>query len=145
MRESIGGAWIFSIVITFIVLFSSYLAISINYSKAFKVKNSIVNMIEQNEGIDTDKIEAYLNAAGYYSYGVCPRNEDGREWHAESANTSSTKYRYCWSTTSSEAGGLKKNYYQIIVFFKVDLPVIGDLLTFRITGETKAVYFAKDN
>lgn len=31
--------------------FSAYLAVSINYTKAFKAKNKIINIIEQNEGM----------------------------------------------------------------------------------------------
>ena len=64
MREAIGGTWLFTIVIVFIVLFSSYLAISVNYSKAFKVKNGIVDLIEQNEGLSSEtqtQISNYLD------------------------------------------------------------------------------------
>ena len=50
MRESIGGLWLFSIVVTFIVLFVSFLAYSISYTRAFKVKNEIINYIERAEG-----------------------------------------------------------------------------------------------
>ena len=42
MREAIGGTWIFGLVIVFIVLFTSYLALSVNYSKAFKAHRNIV-------------------------------------------------------------------------------------------------------
>ena len=56
MREAIGGTWIFSIVIVFIVLFTSFLAISVNYSKAFRVKNGIINIIEKT-GYTLDKVE----------------------------------------------------------------------------------------
>ena len=35
MREAIGGTWLFGLVLTFIVFFASFLAVSINYSKAF--------------------------------------------------------------------------------------------------------------
>ena len=52
MRESIGGAWLVGIVITFVVLFTSYLALSVNYSKAFKVKNDIISLIEENPQIE---------------------------------------------------------------------------------------------
>ena len=45
MREAIGGTWLFGLVITFIVFFASFLAVSINYSKAFNVKNNIVDII----------------------------------------------------------------------------------------------------
>ena len=45
MREAIGGTWLFGLVITFIVFFASFLAVSINYSKAFNVKNNVVDLI----------------------------------------------------------------------------------------------------
>ena len=50
MKESIGGTWLLGFVLVFIVIFSAYLAVSINYTKAFKVKNRIINIIEENEG-----------------------------------------------------------------------------------------------
>ena len=51
MREAFGGSWLLGFVALFIVLFSAYLAVSINYTKAFKAKNKIINIIEQNEGM----------------------------------------------------------------------------------------------
>ena len=52
MRESIGGTWLFGIVIVFIALFSAFLAYSISYTRAFNVKNEIINYIERNEGYE---------------------------------------------------------------------------------------------
>ncbi len=52
MRESIGGAWLFGVVIVFIALFSAFLAYSISYTRAFNVKNEIINYIERNEGYE---------------------------------------------------------------------------------------------
>ena len=45
MRESMGGTWLFGIVIVFIALFASFLAYSISYTRAFNVKNEIINYI----------------------------------------------------------------------------------------------------
>lgn len=50
MREAIGGTWLFSIVITFIALFASFLSYSISYTRAFNMKSEILNIIERNEG-----------------------------------------------------------------------------------------------
>ncbi len=50
MREAIGGTWLFGIVILFIALFASFLAYSISYTRAFNIKNEIINLIERNEG-----------------------------------------------------------------------------------------------
>lgn len=50
MRESIGGTWLFGIVITFIALFSAFLSYAISYTKAFNLKGEILNLIERSEG-----------------------------------------------------------------------------------------------
>lgn len=162
MRESIGGTWIFSLVIIFIVLFTGYLAVSINYSRAFKVKNSIIEIIEKNEGLskDTrDKISEYLNGASYFVYGSCKCNGENKDKDCEqgydNVNSQSKKYRYCIKTlsygvdngdnNSDTSTAIPYNRYYIRVFFRLDLPILGDILTFPVTGETKAVYFANDN
>ncbi len=144
MRESIGGTWIFSLVIVFIVLFTGYLAVSVNYSRAFKVKNGIISIIEQDEGHNLtaqEDITAYLNSSSYFVYGTCGSNEQG----FGKANAQSSKYRYCISKVVNNDTTIPSTRYYVKVFFRLDLPVLGDILTFPITGETKAVYFAKDN
>lgn len=143
MREAIGGTWIFTIVIVFIVLFSGYLAISVNYSKAFKVKNQILTIIEQKEGLDKNaqsEIETYLNGVGYAVYGKCDKTETGMV-----QNTNHTGYKYCVSKRKSGSGTLERTYYRVRVWFRLDLPIFGNLFTFPVTGETKAVYYANDD
>lgn len=150
MREAIGGTWLFTIVIVFIVLFSSYLAISVNYSKAFKVKNGIVDLIEQNEGLSSETqtlISNYLDKTGYFVYGEC--NSKAGEKGYES-NSAGNNYKYCIVKTNAAneelvAGStVEKAYYKVKVFFRLDLPVLGDIFTFPVTGQTKAIYYAKD-
>ena len=62
MRESIGGTWLFGIVITFIALFAAFLSYAISYTKAFNLKSEILNMIERAEGW-TDSDEDVTNLA----------------------------------------------------------------------------------
>ena len=57
MRESIGGTWLFGIVITFIALFSAFLSYAISYTKAFNLKSEILNMIERSEGWTESEID----------------------------------------------------------------------------------------
>lgn len=152
MREAIGGTWIFSIVIVFIVLFTSFLAISVNYSKAFKVKNGIVNIIEKREGISdatVDEISDYLNSVGYLVYSSCPdyvASQSNESAHGfEASNTNSRKFKYCIAKTEDTNGNIKKTYYKVTVFFRVDLPIMGEIFTFPVTGETKPIYFPKND
>ena len=75
MREAIGGTWLFGLVITFIVFFASFLAVSINYSKAFNVKNEVVNIVskyECNNCNSRNAIRKYLRYQGYMVTGTCP-------------------------------------------------------------------------
>lgn len=153
MRESIGGTWIVGIVIVFIVIFTSYLALSVNYSKAFKVKNGIIEIIEENEGL-TDKAQSqivnYLNLAGYYVYGNCnkvdPEYTDGElngVLTGYEKQGSSNRYKYCVYERTINNDTLERKYYRVTVFFKFDIPLLDNIFTFPVTGETKAVYFAK--
>lgn len=144
MREAIGGTWIFGIVIVFIVLFSSYLAISVNYSKAFKVKNSIVSMIEKYEGHGNevqDLIKGYNKSVGYGVSSSCVNRGEGYD---NVMTTAGVRHRYCVECIEADASGdrnrMHKSYYNVTVFFKLDLPIVGNIFVFPVTGETKPVY-----
>lgn len=63
MRESIGGTWLFGIVITFIALFSAFLSYAISYTKAFNLKSEILNMIERSEGWTESDIDDLYNVS----------------------------------------------------------------------------------
>ena len=153
MREAIGGTWLFGLVLTFIVFFASFLAISINYSIAFNVKNNIVDLVSKYEGNNNcarKQISDYLEKVGYLVPGDCPKDDafhytgyglDGRE--------TTGKAYYCISndTVDNPTVVLKKNYYRVVIFFKIDLPLVGNLTTFKIKGETESIYYPneKDN
>lgn len=159
MRESIGATWIFSICLTFIVLFTAYLAISVNYAKAFRIKSNIVSQIEENEGYtDTlgKDIETYLTAQGYSAHGACPdtletQDKDGAKqgsaWQLKSCIANNAPAGSCnvcvyRMETSTKADDIcaKRAYYRVTTFFKFDLPVINYLTTFQVSGESRYIY-----
>lgn len=154
MREAIGGTWLFGLVITFIVFFASFLAVSINYSKAFNVKNNVVDLISKYEGNNNctrKKIAEYLRTTGYLVMGGCPEKDDtgkclysGYDLNGELITENKAYY---WIKKDSTVGSntvIDKHYYRVVIFFKIDLPMVGDLTTFQIKGETEAIYFAND-
>ena len=51
MKNGIANIWLLGIVIVFIALFSAYIAITINYSSSFKMKNEILSIIEKHKGL----------------------------------------------------------------------------------------------
>lgn len=164
MRQAIGTTWIFSICLTFIVLFTAYLAISINYAKAFKIKNHIISMIEENEGIDDDnassfntKVEDYLLYQGYDAKKVCNDGELLRDdlnkgqWKAVTAindvNGKGKSTYYCVYKRNVENKSECSNevVYKVITFFKFDIPALNTLMVFNVSGNTKVIHDFSNN
>ena len=103
MKEAIGGTWLFQIVILFVLLFTGYVCLTINYSRAFDVKDKIINEIERNGGFKTTKddytlneIKKYMAKVGYRATGPCSGFDIGCDRDGSCANVTSNKeYAYC--------------------------------------------------
>ena len=97
-----------------------------------------------------EDIVSYLNNVGYFVYGPCGRDSELEEQGYsspvgyEGQGLTNKKYKYCVSTRNSNTDTLDRKYYKVTVFFKFDIPILDSIFTFPVTGETKAVYFAKD-
>lgn len=157
MREAIGASWIMIIVLTFIALFSGYLALSINYSKAFRIKDGIVDRLEKHSGPNTDSIEDIYNLMkeiNYNSMGSCDllKNEDGVDFIGVNKNMVTKKpthgtYNYCISKVNAfnPSGQMTSAYYKVVVFFSLSFPVFDELLSFHVSGETINIFYPEDN
>lgn len=161
MREAIGGTWLFNLVIFFVLLFTGYMCLSINYSKAFSVKDKIITEIERNGGISNissnkdetiQGITNYLREVGYRTTGECKGYKYGCDRDGVcTTNPKGTNYAYCLS--EKKASDNFKNpqpgefvyvsYYKVKVFYQLDLPVIRQMFNFSIKGDTKTLYNIK--
>ena len=140
MREAIGGTWLLGLALTFIVFFASFLAVSINYAKAFNVKNSIVDLITKYEGNNCD-----LSDTSYLVTGTCGDGYNGYNLNGTKVASGKKAY-YCVSDKEStgDSTTISKNFYRVTIFFKIDLPLMGDIAFFKIKGETESIYFPTD-
>lgn len=60
MKESTGGALLMGLAAGIIIIFIIMVAFFISFSKTFKIKNSIINRIEQNEGMTQTQLNEFL-------------------------------------------------------------------------------------
>lgn len=145
MREAIAGTWLFNIVVLFVMLFTGYLCLAINYSRAFNVKNEIVDIIERENGY-TDKaaedIAAYLTNVGYRTTGKC---EEGMTGNNSSKDFGVGQNIYCYKAinASGEEDYADSVYYQVEVFFQIDLPIFRDWFTFSIKGDSNQLFYSQ--
>ena len=74
MRDAFGGVFMFNLFIIFIFIYVAFAAVSLNYAKAFRLKNSLINFVEENEIIDLshknfdkhlDELDEILDNANY--------------------------------------------------------------------------------
>ena len=169
MRESIGGALTLEIIIVFMVLVNSYLAYSVNYSRAFKVKNAIIDLIENNEGYPSgEAINCTANNkentfSGRFcnilkSYGYTAKNYPPRDKacsdvpHAPGLDDLGiciiphTNIIGQENTDSTYTGV----YYTVYTYINIDLPILKNILqnmpgVFRIAGDTNIIYSSGGN
>lgn len=166
MKTAIGGTWLFQIVVVMLLLFTGYLSLSVNYSKAFNVKNEILQILERHNGNTKEareEINSYLNSVGYRTTGDCGENRTDvsnndliNDWTgynsrgndtAGSGWVSETNYciRELYVTPSDNPELPYSSYYQIKVFFKLDIPVLSYVFTFNVKGDTKIIYYPEND
>lgn len=162
MREAYGGVWLFIIVIFFLSVFSSFLALSVNYSRAFKVKDEIVGIIERRKGLETvfgnstgaiSEIKDYMANVGYRTKGVCDPGFNGYNLNSGESTTNNGPV-FCLkefdaSSSATHSGKnsfnrknefLRAKYYKVQVFFRLDIPIFDQIFGFSIYGTTKTLY-----
>ena len=146
MRESIGGAWLFGIVIVFIFMFAGFLAYSVSYAKAFSTKNKIISLIEEDEKyivfndtngndiLNADETELSKNTEGkIYKY----MSDIGYNFTANinCENDEVAKQGYCIKSFCSTNSA----YYRVRTFMVFEIPVIAVPVRIPITGETRPI------
>ena len=139
MNQAIGNTAIVNVVVVFVIIISGLFVASLSYSKAYKVKNIILNAIEEPEGFDEEvkaEIEETLTEMGYRinlnGQQKCPTpNVDGT---VEALNTASN-HHYCVWRVKAPRG----TYYIATSYVYFDIPLV-DGFEAPVTGHTKTFY-----
>ena len=137
MRDAFGGAFFIKLMLIFFALYISFIAIALSYTKAFRVKNSIINYIEEYGDYDTNiqaTIDDYVSSMGYYINSVGP-------------NGSRTEYSTCnsrgYCINEKGSDDVRGKYYEVITFIEIELPLyipfLPKSILVPIKGETRLV------
>lgn len=128
MKAALGGGYLLNIVVAIVsvvmLLFVGVLA----YSKAYRIKNRIVEVIENNNGYNNDAIAVLnedLKNSGY---------TQTRDTNYCKGNANKTSYKYCVTGPFPADNG---EYYKVITYTHFEFPFIGSVLNIPVKGETK--------
>lgn len=156
MKSTVSTTEIFKYVLLFTFLFSGFIVLTITYNKAFKLKNEGLSIAEKYEGFTQKGLTIfnnYLRNNGYAATGNCDTGEYGvsdlNNPDIEPAQ-SNKRYFYCLSYRCKNGNcTINDNqnyiYYNLKIFYKFNLPIIGELITFKITGESKAIKLYRED
>ena len=149
MKESVSNALVFMIVIIVIGICSTIVFFSLGYSRTYKIKSKVIDIIEKNgtynDATVRTEIEEYLKSASYSSATnktgeACPvlNKDDGNNENDISAANVLKNYRFC----IYEHNTIKGSYYTVRVYMTYNFPVIGDFIKLRyhITGDTRVIF-----
>lgn len=167
MRDAFGGAFMIQIFLIFILIYICFTAMALNYAKAFKVKNVIIDYLESNEIESLDKINAAQLIAmdkffqeevlGKYNY-----NKSGQQLCTDLGvkeyNDAGERVAYCHQLgiiikESGTAENTEGVYYTVSTYFGWNMPFLNNLLrlngnnseqgvpvgTWEISGQTRLI------
>ena len=116
---------------------------SLGYTKAFKVKDRIINEIElegewNNTAVENN-IENYLYEVGYRVNldSQCPDAETNENNVKVTQIKTNSSYKYCVYKYETEKEYKKTVYYKVVSFMYFDIPVISEIIKIPVSGETK--------
>lgn len=150
MKGAIGNTMVMNIVITFVILTIAFLVGSISYSKAYKVKTKIVDIIEKYDGNFNDsgasivnEISDFLGSIGYRTVSQTQK-VDCKKYEEKSDDKvigTTLNYDVCIiARNNGNSTGTKAEHYKVVVYMYFDFPVIGDAIKIPVSGETKSLF-----
>ncbi len=154
MKDAFGATYYLGTALLFISLFASLLAISLNYTKAFRIKNTIVSYIEKNDGClqeDSnlrEKISNYVNKNNYLVTNIIDDVVGNMMYESANGTTFVPDdggcydrgyciYHYTSDGTSTNDFEYKGGYYKVVTYMQITFPFFGLNVTVPVTGETR--------
>lgn len=147
MRDAFGGTFMIQLLIIFIIIYTGFTAIALNYAKAFKAKNTVIEYLEQNEISSLEDITAQAETAmtDYFESEIV-----GKLNYKQTLTTcTNTERRKCFNDIGIVIDQIvppenKRNklgtYYRVTTYFGYDISFFKILQTQNGTNDGKPVF-----
>lgn len=144
MRDAVGGTFMIKLLLIFLAVYTIFIALAINYAKAFRVKNKILDIIEQNEGIknyeDTtdpalNQIDTYIGNIHYWVNTSTIKDKCEKLEYDNEKDLINSDKGYCIATVEGDTA----SYYKVTTFVTLSIPVVKLEYTIPISGETRKI------
>ena len=147
MQEAFGGILNLILIALFLIIIEGILGFTVNYTKAFKMKNAVISAIEEYEGaqcIPTNnasnsnsacrkKIEESAKQIGYSPSINISCGDESKGWH-------SVDNIFCAKEMTAKNGD---TIYRIVTQVDINIPIIKNIMGlsfFQVSGDTRTVH-----
>ncbi len=163
MKEALGGVLSFQAIFIFLVLMIGLLLFSVSYTKSFHMKNQLVTIIEQYEGLTpsaSDKIDDYANRLNYSLSSTSAYENKcrslGYEPYTQTLDNGE-KFVFCVRCELADVTGTSNSdleykgaQYTVATFVNINIPIINKIFPAAanflvITGQTDVIYSSGNN
>lgn len=141
MRDAFGGVFMIRLLLVFLFIYVSFTAVSLNYAKAFRIKNKVIDLIEQEEILDLKayyqkgsgsglaKLDKILSNANY--------NKTCTNGNGELSRKDGEPYAICYKGIVIEETGTTNNYknYKVYTYANWNLGTLN--MIFRLGGQSE--------
>lgn len=159
MRDAFGGAFMIKLFIVFIIIYVGFTAVALNYAKAFKAKNIVVEYLENNEISSIDMTAtAETEMLNYFDKEIVGKLGYVFPNRLKNCNTKTTKCYEDIGIKIEQRSSSSKNklgvYYRVTTYFGFQLPFFDRLFAisdstggndlagvWTIVGETRPIAF----
>ena len=165
MRDAFGGAFMIKLFLVFIFIYIGFTAVALNYAKAFKVKNKVIDYLENSEIVDFNSMNAVTEAAmdQYFDEEIVGKMNYNFSGNVICAEVQPNDYKgrkvvYCHDsgiiiTESGRAENTEGVYYTVSTYTGWNISFLNKLLEFsgrdkqqkgvtglwEISGETRLI------
>lgn len=157
MKDAFGSTFMIQILLVFIIIYVGFIGIAINYGRAFRIKNHIIDYLETNEVGNLEQASENTNFTNYVN-GILKDFNYKNSSICENYKVIDSKTQMCIGgvivereeTTTKH--GVNHIYYKVNTYVGYDLGFLNTLLSlgrekssntiagyFRISGETRVI------
>lgn len=141
MSDATGQAGLLNIMLAIIAIIIVLLSGSLAYSKSFRVKNRIIDIIEKHNSYDKDareEVEQTLSKLGYRTASRSDYNTLCKDVDGFVKVNLTSNYLYCIYKTSDSNNDVYT--YKVVAYMYFDIPFLSNTIKIPVSGMTKTLY-----
>lgn len=141
MRDAFGGILNIVLIALFLVIVEGVLGFTVNYTKAFKMKNIVISSIEEYEAsgcFNTSGDTSCRNKIieGAKNVGYSPSNLSCPNLYTSIDNL------FCYKANPEGTSADGKTVYRVVTQVDINIPIIKNIMGlsfFQVTGDTRGI------